>query len=249
MNLILIFGDQLSENISCLSNVDKENDIILMCEVYEEATYVKHHKKKIAFIFSAMRHFAQYLNKKGFNLRYVKYDDPENSRSLFGEVERATSKQNFEKVILTEPNEYRLTSDLKTWSERLGLLVEVLEDDRFLCSHSEFNRWASNRKQLRMEFFYREMRRKYSILMDGGEPEGGQWNFDRENRSPPKEGLEIPETYVSEPNGITQEVLDLVENRFPDHFGELKHFHFAVTREQAMEALDQFISKRLSYFW
>nr|MBC8407198.1 cryptochrome/photolyase family protein [Paracoccaceae bacterium] len=170
MRLRLILGDQLSETVSSLQNIDKINDIILICEVHSEATYVKHHKKKIAFLFSAMRHFAEDLLNQGYNVLYTKYDDESNTGSLLGEVKRVLNIHRIEKIILTKPNEYRVFSEILKWSEILGFPVEIKDDDRFLCTTEEFNLWAKERKQIRMEFFYRNMRRKYSILMDGDQP-------------------------------------------------------------------------------
>ena len=248
MRLRLILGDQLSETVSSLHNIDKINDIVLICEVHSEATYVKHHKKKIAFLFSAMRHFAEDLLNQGYNVLYTKYDDESNTGSLLGEVKRVLNIHRIEKIILTKPNEYRLFSEILKWSEILRFPVEIKDDDRFLCTTEEFNLWAKERKQIRMEFFYRNMRRKYSILMDGDQPIDGQWNFDNDNRNPPKAGLDIPQTYLSAPDIITNEVLKLVDKSFPDHFGDLYPFNFAVTREQALEALEEFISRRLQNF-
>ena len=248
MKLRLILGDQLSLNLSSLADVDAQNDIALMCEVRAEATYVKHHKKKIAFVFSAMRHFAADLTKQGLNIRYVKYDDQDNSGSLIGEVSRVVAQNDIEEVIVTAPGEYRLQSEMAGWSSMLGLPVTIRDDDRFLCTSSEFATWAEGRKQLRMEYFYREMRRKYSILMDPDGPIGGQWNYDSENRKPPAGTLDIPDTYKAQPDTITQEVMALVAAHFPDHFGDLLPFHYAVTRDQAVAALDEFISRRLSLF-
>jgi deoxyribodipyrimidine photolyase-related protein len=248
MKLCLILGDQLSLTLSSLADLDPKNDLLLMCEVRSEATYVKHHKKKIAFVFSAMRHFAAELSGQGLNVRYVKYDDPNNTGSLFGEVARIISKNAISEVVLTAPGEYRLQTEMAGWSAKLGLPVTIKDDDRFLCTPAEFADWAEGRKQLRMEYFYREMRRKYSVLMDHDGPIGGQWNYDSENRKPPKSGLDVPDTYRAEPDDITQEVIALVEAHFPDHFGDLLPFHFAVTRDQALAALDQFIAKRLSLF-
>ncbi len=247
MKLRLILGDQLASSISSLSDVSK-SDLILMCEVRQEATYVKHHKKKIAFLFSAMRHFAGDLKQQGLNVRYVGYDDPNNTGSLLGEVRTALNLHPCEEVIVTKPGEYRLLDELQTWAEILPVPVVLRDDDRFLSSQSEFNLWANGRKQLRMEYFYREMRRKYSILMDAGGPIGGQWNYDAENRKPPANGLDIPETYKVTPDEITQDVITLVEMHFSDHFGDLFPFHFAVTRDQALAALDEFITRRLRLF-
>ncbi len=246
MKLRLILGDQLRPHMSGLADLDPENDLILMCEVRSEATYVKHHRKKIAFLFSAMRHFASDLTEKDLNVRYVRYDDPDNTGSLLGEVSRAVAQDDVTEIILTAPGEYRLRAEMHGWSDTLGLPVSIREDDRLLCSTAEFAQWAKGRKQLRMEYFYREMRRKYNILMDQDDPIGGQWNFDAENRKPPASGLDIPDTYRAKPDATTQEVIDLVETCFPDHFGDLSPFHFAVTRSQALTALDQFITKRLS---
>ena len=248
MILRLILGDQLSENISSLRNANKADDHILICEVKSEATYVRHHKKKIAFLFSAMRHFSKSLEDLNFKLTYIKYDDVNNTGSLFGEVKKKIDNNNFKKIVITMPNEFRLYSEMIEWENKLNIPVEIKEDDRFLCTTEDFNTWASERKQLRMEYFYRNMRRKYDILMDGDNPIGGQWNFDSENRKPPKNGLNVPKNYTIKPDKITTDVLNLVEKNFKDHFGDLKPFYFAVTRQQALIVLDEFIDKRLSMF-
>lgn len=247
--LRLILGDQLTRDIASLKDADKSADVILMCEVMDEATYVRHHKKKIAFLFSAMRHFASALEVEGFHVRYIRLDDPENSGSFFGEVQRCVQEFKFNHIVATFPGEYRVYEDMKSWSSRLGLRVEIKSDDRFLCDIDEFKDWAKDRKNLRMEFFYREMRKKYNILMKNNQPEGGEWNYDSENRkSPPGGGLFIPEPLSHAPDTITQEVLELVKARFSDHFGDLEPFYFAVTRTQARAVLDKFISERLVHF-
>ncbi|MGB0844393.1 MAG: cryptochrome/photolyase family protein [Alphaproteobacteria bacterium] len=248
MKLRLILGDQLNTNITSLKGIDKRADVVLMCEVRTEATYVKHHKKKIAFLFSAMRHFAIELEKAQFQVKYTRYDDPLNAGSLLGEVKRYCRQYDVDEVIITEPGEYRLKTEMTGWASELGCPVTIREDTRFLCSTADFNNWASGRKQLRMEFFYREMRKKYAVLMDGEKPVGGQWNYDADNRKPPTENLIVPETYKAEPDKISAHVIKLVEQHFPDHFGDVYPFHFAVTRDQALSALDQFIAKRLHKF-
>ncbi|WJG10760.1 cryptochrome/photolyase family protein [Aliiglaciecola sp. LCG003] len=245
-SLRLILGDQLSHSISSLADTDKSTDVILMCEVWDEATYVKHHKKKIAFIFSAMRHFAQELRAKGYQVHYTQLDDVDNTGSFSGEVTRAIERFAPTELIVTEPGEYRVLNDIKSWN--CSVPVQIRADQRFLCSHQGFTDWAKGRKQLRMEYFYREMRKQYGILMNGREPEGGEWNYDNQNRKPPKNGLTIPPTFSSTPDPITQEVMALVEKHFSDHFGDLEPFHFAVTRQQALQALDKFIQQRLCNF-
>jgi deoxyribodipyrimidine photolyase-related protein len=247
-NLIIIFGDQLSLDISSLDYCTQDNDIILMCEVYHEASFVKHHKKKIAFLFSAMRHFSDTLKNLGFNVDYVKLDDADNTHTFESEVKRALEKFKCQKIILTEPSEYRVLENVKSWANAFNIPVDIREDNRFLCSHSEFADWAGKHKQLRMEFFYREMRKKYHILMDYDKPEGGEWNYDSQNRKPPSDNLEIPKPFVAENDAITLEVIELVATRFASHFGTLDNFYFAVTRNQALQVLNKFITERLINF-
>ncbi|MAZ40032.1 MAG: cryptochrome/photolyase family protein [Legionellales bacterium] len=246
--LRLILGDQLSKSISSLNDAKSSEDVILMCEVWDESTYVKHHKKKIAFLFSAMRHFADTLQHDGYKVEYIQLNDKENTGSFYGEVKRAISRYKINQVIITMPNEYRVLNDIKTWEKKLNISVEIRDDDRFLSTPEEFATWAKKKKQLRMEFFYREMRKKHHILMQNDSPEGGQWNYDKENRKPPKRDLKIPKTYEQEPDKITQTVIALVNQQFADHFGDTEPFYFAVTRKQALQALNLFIQERLSHF-
>jgi deoxyribodipyrimidine photolyase-related protein len=248
MILRVILGDQLSHEMTSLSGIDRDCDVVLLCEVRNEAKRVAHHKKKIAFIFSAMRHFNAELIDAGFRTRYIQYEDPKNAGSFTGELERAIEALSPEKIVITEPSEFAVLEEVQGWKKRFSLPVEIRNDDRFLCTKETFADWAKDRKQLRMEFFYREMRRTHQILMDGNEPIGGQWNYDSANRKPPKAGLEVPQTYRSKPDAITQQVLELVDREFDDHFGDLEPFHFAVTAAQAQQALDQFIQERLGQF-
>ncbi len=246
--LRLILGDQLSHDIAALQDCDKNADTILICEVWDEATYVKHHKKKITFVFSAMRHFAKELENKGFTVRYTHLDDKKNAGSFRGEVERAVKEIKPDKVITTFPGEWRVYEDMKGWEKGFGTPVEIREDDRFLCTIDDFAKWAEGRKSLRMEYFYREMRKQYNILMDGNKPEGGEWNYDSQNRKTPKGELDVPVPYQANIDEITQDCIDLVAEKFSDHFGDLDPFYFAVTRDQALYALDKFISERLEKF-
>ena len=246
--LRLILGDQLSPEISSLKDADKLRDIILLCEVFDEAVYVKHHQKKIAFLFSAMRHFAASLSDAGWNVDYVRLDQDGNSHSFSGEVARAVERHAPESVIATFASEWRVLTEMRDWENTLPCAVELRDDDRFYCSLDEFANWADGRKQLRMEYFYRELRRKTGILMSGNDPIGGQWNYDAENRGRAPDGLEVPKHTSFVPDDITNEVLNLVEDRFGDHFGKLRPFEFAVTHEQAAYVLDRFIAERLPLF-
>jgi deoxyribodipyrimidine photolyase-related protein len=247
-SLRLVLGDQLSHSLTALKNMEP-GDTVLMCEVMEEASYVKHHPKKIAFLFSAMRHFADELRAKGAMVRYVTLDDPGNSGGLDGEVKRALAATSSSKLILTEPGEWRVLEKFKAWQGTLNVPVEIRDDGRFMCSLPEFTNWADGRRQLRMEYFYREMRRGFKVLTEkDGKPVGGKWNFDTENRKPPKAGLDIPKRISHKKDAVTQDVLDLVAARFSHHFGDLLPFHFAVTRDEALMELRQFIDELLPHF-
>lgn len=247
--LRLILGDQLSESIASLQGLDKARDTILLCEVMEEATYIPHHPKKIAFLFSAMRHFSAELEAKGYSVRYIKLDDKNNTGNFRGEVERAIAQSKPDRIIVTEPSEYRVLQMMQSWQKSLGVAVEILPDTRFLASHAEFATWAKDKKQLRMEFFYREMRKKHSLLMEaGGKPTGGEWNYDKENRKPPKTRMKSPKRIAHKKSLITKEVLALVKDRFSHHFGVLEPFHYAITRDQALLELDHFIDQLLPNF-
>lgn len=248
MKLCFIMGDQLSHGLSSLKDLEAGKDLIWMCEVRSEATRVKHHKKKIAFIFSAMRHFAEELREKGHNVHYTHYEDAENGGSFTGELFRALKAQTIDQIVVTEPSEYAVMKEVDSWKNKFDVEVKICPDDRFLCTPERFAKWAEGRKQLRMEYFYREMRREHTVLMDGDEPVGGQWNYDSENRKPPKDGLNIPKTYTGKTDEITDKVLKLVGQEFPDHFGDLEPFYFAVTVDQARYALKKFVEERLINF-
>lgn len=243
-----VLGDQLSRSLSALRDIDPACDIVLMVEVQEELTYVRHHKQKIVLVLSAMRHFAAALREEGIMVDYVELDDEGNTGSFNGELARAVDRHAVERVIVTEPSEWRVQEMVESWGDAFEVAVELREDDRFLCGRGEFAAWAAGRTSLRMEHFYRVMRRKTGWLMHDDQPEGGKWNYDVENRKalPENHPVEPPRRFA--PDAITHEVMDLVEERCADHFGTLEHFGWAVTRQDALEALDHFVSTSLSQY-
>lgn len=245
--LRFLMADQLTRQVSSLAGL-APGDVVLMVEVAGEATAVRHHKQKIAFLFSAMRHFATALGADGVTVDYVRLDDPANTQTFAGEVTRAVARHGPEAVIVTEPGEWRVLEDLHTLRETLAVPLHIREDDRFLCSRETFERWARGRKSFRMEFFYRDMRRQTGFLMEGDAPAGGAWNFDADNRKRLPPGLVPPARAVHPPDAITREVIDLVARRFCDHFGDLAPFRWAVTREGALAELDDFIARSLPLF-
>ncbi|QFT82079.1 Deoxyribodipyrimidine photo-lyase-related protein [Roseovarius sp. THAF27] len=242
--LILVLGDQLSNNLSALRDADKERDIVVMAEVADEASYVGHHPKKIALIFAAMRHFAEELQDDGWQVAYSRLDDDDTSKSIVGELMRRGQEHDTTEVVATRPGEWRLVEAL----DNAPLTVTMLPDDRFVASLDEFNTWAEGRKSLRMEYFYRDMRRKTGLMMEGDEPAGKKWNYDHENRKPASGDMLRSKPMEFTPDQMTEEVLDLVEKKFDKNFGVLRPFTHAVTRGQALRALDHFAKNLLDCF-
>ncbi|WP_299737804.1 cryptochrome/photolyase family protein [uncultured Roseobacter sp.] len=242
--LVLVLGDQLSMGLSALRQADRDSDIVVMAEVAEETAYVKHHPKKIALIFAAMRKFAARLREDGWDVRYAQLDDTQNAGSIVGELLRRAEETGASEVLVTEPGEWRLIDKLK----HAPIKTHILPDDRFIASHQEFEDWAQGRKQLRMEYFYREMRRKTGLLMDGADPVEGKWNFDHENRKPAPDEVDFKGPMEFQPDETVEEVLALVEARFDGHFGQLRPFWFATTEGEARRALAHFIANALPKF-
>ncbi len=246
--LRIVLGDQLSDGLSSLSDMDAERDVVLMAEVQAECTYVKHHKKKLVLVLSAMRHFAERLRNRGWQVDYVALDDPENAQSLRGEMLRAVKRHHPDRVVATEAAEWRLTEDMRHWQQLAGIEVEIRDDHRYLTRKQDFIHWARGKRALRLEFFYRDMRRRTSILMDGDEPLAGRWNFDRENRKSLPAKIAVPKPLRFTPDATTTSVIALVEQRFADHFGDAANFSLPVTAEQAEQAFADFLSRRLPAF-
>ncbi len=247
--LIAVLGDQLTHDLASLGGVDRSDAVVLMMEVGDETTYVRHHKRKIALVLSAMRHFAQELRDRGWMVDYVRLDAPDNSGSFTGEIVRAAKRHRPASIRIVEPGEWRVHTAIQRWAELCAIPVEVLPDDRFICGILEFQTWAQARNELTMEYFYRDMRRKTGLLMNAaGKPEGGQWNLDKDNRAPPRRGTTYPQPQHFPPDEITREVLDMVAGRFAEHFGRLENFGLPVTAAQAREALAHFVRTALPDF-
>ena len=219
-----------------------------MVEVRAEATYVRHHKQKIAFLFSAMRHFAAELEAEGVTVDYVRLDAPGNTGTFTDELMRAVARHQPARVVVTEPGEWRVWEMMQAWRDACAVPVDIRDDNRFLCPRAAFADWAGDRRALRMETFYRGMRRRTGLLMDGGEPTGGQWNFDPENRKALPKGHVPPERMGFAPDAITDEVLALVQAEFGDHFGDLDAFAWPVTRADALAAFKHFLAVGLPSF-
>jgi deoxyribodipyrimidine photolyase-related protein len=247
-SLRLVLGDQLTAGIPLLTDADRSRDIVLMAEVTDETAYVPHHKKKIIFVLSAMRAFAAELRAAGWRVDYVKLDDPGNTGSLAGELRRAVARHKSQQVVTMEASEHRVLAMQRTWQADLGRPTAILSDPRLLCSKEEFAAWANARKSIRMEYFYRGMRRKTDLLMDGEEPAGGQWNFDADNRKGPPGALMMPTPFRVEPGLETLAVIAMVKKRFAKNFGDAEPFWFPVTRQDAEAAAKKFMREGLPQF-
>ena len=220
-----------------------------MCELRDEVTRFPHHPKKIALWFAAMRHFYEELKNEGISVRYVEFNDPSNTHNLTTEVARIVQDLSINKIIVTEPGEYHFQETIKSWRQSLNVDVEIRIDSRFLCRIEEFKEWAGSKKELRMEYFYRNMRKKYNILMEeDGSPTGGVWNYDKENRKPPQSNISQIKRIYHKKSDILKNVLNVVGSNFSNHFGDLEPFCYAVTRSQAMMELDHFIDEILPHF-
>ncbi len=275
-HLVLILGDQLDQNSSAFDGFDPEQDRVLMVEAVEESTHVWSHKIRTTLFLSAMRHFAESLRQRGWQVDYRALDT-HGDKTLADGLLAAIEEHQPQAVIGVEPGDLRVRQQIenaiKSGAARAqkqgpktlkdtskepktdvsSAFLTWREDKHFLCSLPQFRQWAGKSASLRMEFFYRTMRKQYKVLVEGkanDEPVGGQWNFDADNRkSFGKSGPQnLPKAVQYRPDAITNDVIKLVNTRFADHPGQLEDFNWPVTREQALVALKDFIANRLPQF-
>jgi deoxyribodipyrimidine photolyase-related protein len=253
-HLIVVLGDQLDLQASAFDGFDPAQDQVWMAEVVEESTHVWSSQARTALFLSAMRHFADELRAAGWPVQYVKLEDNSPHPSLAAQLQSDILALRPQRLVMTAPGDWRVWQAIKAVTAQAGLPLEVREDRHFFCSVRDFAAHAKGRKSLRMEFFYREQRRRHGVLMQGtgkdAEPEGGQWNFDSDNREAfPKTGPgAVPPRCSFAPDTTTQAVLALVQARFATHPGDLRSFAWPVTRAQALQSLQSFISDRLPLF-
>ena len=247
--LIIVLGDQLDLEASAFDGFDASVDAVWMAEVAEESTHVWSSKPRIAMFLSAMRHFALTLEDAGRPLHYTRMHASDNV-SLAAQLEADIVRLKPARLVITAPGDWRVLESIKNVAEANGLALDIREDRHFFSSVRDFAAHAKGRKSLRMEYFYREQRKRHQILMDGDQPVGGQWNFDADNReSFGKAGPDaVPARTPFEPDSITRDTVDFVNDRFVDHPGQLDSFAWPVTRTQALDSLHFFILERLALF-
>lgn len=248
-NLVVILGDQLDTDSAAFDGFDPAQDAVWMAEVPGEATHAWSHKARIAMFLAAMRHFAVALQDRGWTVHYRatgQHPHATLADSLGADLTRLRPAA----VICVEPGEWRLWQDLSATCEAAGIDYVQREDRHFLCPLADFAQWMVGRKQPRLEHFYRRMRQQTGWLVQGREPAGGQWNFDADNRASfGKDGPgSVPSPLAFPPEEITRAVFADIEAHYPQHPGALTAFDWPVTRDEALEALDDFVVHRLPAF-
>ena len=249
-SLVLVLGDQLDREAAAFDGFDAAQDAVWMAEVAEESTHVWSSQPRIALFLAAMRHFVQALRADGLRVHHTALDDAANRGSLAAQLRADLARLRPARLQMTAPGDWRVLQALKAEAQAAGVPLEIREDRHFFCSVREFAAHARSRRGLRMEYFYRELRQRHGVLMRGDTPEGGQWNFDADNREPfGREGpVGVPPRAAFAPDDITREVLALVASRFAAHPGRLDSFAWPVTRAQALQAMRRFIDERLPHF-
>ncbi len=249
-NLIVVLGDQLAPDSPALEHMDPRQDLVWMAEVPAESLHPLSHRVRSAFFLSSMRHFAKEQHAQGRKVRYLRLGThPYPSLAAALEAELATLRP--QRVIALEAGEWRLEQDLGSVCQRAGIPLEWREDSYFLCSKREFSQWARGKKKYLMESFYRWMRNRHRILLEGpNQPVGGRWNFDTDNRRGPDAqllaALRPPQSFS--PDQLTQEVLADLAQELPQLPGNTGHFDWPVTPAEARAALADFIANRLPLF-
>jgi deoxyribodipyrimidine photolyase-related protein len=247
--LCIVLGDQLDRDSAVFDDFDPERDAIWMAEVREESTHVWSHKARIAVFIAGMRHFARAQEDSGRTVHYRRLGRHEASslgEALAEDIERLKPGQ----LRIVRPGDWRVREGLREVADEAGIELIECEDRHFLSSPEDFAGWARGKKELRMEYFYRQLRKKHDVLMEDGEPAGGQWNFDADNRgSFDKRGPGmLPPPLRFDPDPLTQAALRAVEEHFGDHPGSLEGFDWPLTPEHAELALEDFIRHRLPLF-
>ena len=243
----LILGDQLNHEHSWFS--EKKDDVLyVMMEIRPESEYVTHHIQKITGIFAAMRHFRKWLDAKGHRVRYFKINDSDNAHSFSDNINALIQETKADKFSYLEPDEFRLDQLLADYSKDLDIETEMLSSEHFLTDRQDVEDFSKGRKSLIMEYFYRDLRKKYDVLMDNGDPVTGKWNYDQSNRKKLPKDHDVPAPILFE-NDLTDIYEDILKAELP-HIGEIKadQFIWPVTAEQAADLLEEFLDRMLPNF-
>jgi deoxyribodipyrimidine photolyase-related protein len=252
-HLVLVLGDQLDLHAAAFDGFDAAHDVVWMAEVAQESNHVWSSKPRTVMFLAAMRHFAQALRHAGRTVHYTALDHADNAGNLAAQLQADVARLQPQGLVMTAPGDWRVLQAMQACAQALQLPLDIRQDRHFFCSVRDFAAHAKGRKSLRMEYFYRDMRRRHQVLMSAdnpAQPEGGQWNFDADNRQ--AFGAQgpgaVPPRACFAPDSITREVMALVQQHQPDHPGQLDTFAWPVTRLQALQSLQRFVSERLPLF-
>ena len=245
--LRLILGDQLNHEHTWYGEINPDTLYVLM-EMRQETDYVRHHIQKVIAYFSAMRAFALHLKDAGHEVVYYKLDDAENTQSLTENLEKLISEHKIERFEYQLPDEYRVDVQLKTFCDNLSIKSDVFDTEHFLSTREEFSLFFKDKKTFVMESFYRMMRKRHKILMEGNEPLTGKWNYDAENRKklPGAHRPVAPLLFEKDVTALYHLILDQSVKTIGNI--EPEAFIWAVTREEALTLLDFFLKNCLEYF-
>lgn len=240
---IWITGDQCSMKNTALKSADKSKSVVLMIESVKRGNQIQYHKKKLVLIYSIMRHFALELEEAGWKVDYYKeYPDFGNA------VKEHFDKHKTKKLLMMEQSEYKANERLQKLIPK-EIEVEITAHCNFISTREEFEKLHKSKdSRVTMENFYRVMRKKTNLLMDGADPVGGSWNYDKSNRLPPDKDFKWKEIKRFEPDQITKDVIKMVDKYFGDHPGSTDNFIYAVTRTDAVLAAQNFMKERLNEF-
>lgn len=245
--LRLILGDQLNIKHSWFKNQD---DLVVYClfEMRQETDYVVHHIQKVIGFFAAMRDFAETLKKAGHQVEYFKLDSEENTQNLKQNIELLISKYSIKNFEYQHPDEYRLDEQLKNICKELSIPSQVYSTQHFYTERDELKAFFEGKKDYVMEYFYRDMRKRHNILMDGNKPVGGKWNYDKSNRKSWSGQPKIP-SYKLFKNNVDG-IIEMLENSDVKTIGQFntKTFNYPINREQALSQLKYFCEHLLLHF-
>jgi len=245
--LRLILGDQLNSAHSWLKRPDGRVSYILM-EVRQETDYVTHHIQKVAAFFAAMRAFADHLRRQGHQVIYLRLDHPENRQTIRANLLPLIQSNGFQRFEYLLPDEHRLDVQLKELVAFLPVPCSSHDSEHFLTQRHEVKEMFAGKNRFLMESFYRRMRERFDVLMEGGKPVGGGWNFDTENRRPYDGSVPIPPALVFE-NDVS-EIVDMIRRSKVKTFGaiEPQQLIWPIDRPQALKLLAAFIADGLPHF-
>ena len=245
--LRLILGDQLNVNHSWYSSVSESN-VYCMFEMRQETDYVKHHIQKVVGFFVAMRDFSKQLEALGHKVIYLNLDDITNLQNLKDNISEIINTQEIKAFEYQSPDEYRLDTQLKSICKSLSIPSKAYDTEHFYTTRNELSDFYEGKKQYVMERFYRYMRKKHHILMQGELPEGGEWNYDKSNRNKWKGSPEIP-PFLDFKNPV-EDVLHTINTSGIASIGrfESKTFSYPINRAQCLQQLDYFNQNLLVHF-